>query len=471
VTNARSLQGLMKWLSRVEWRDRFAEIYDHHLLPACRRTGFDAEEVMTILGEDWFMTTVWGCAFEDFLTREGTDGRNIVDDYLKRRGWKEGASARAYMSALRRSVMSLYEVSDIVRDTSFRARDLVRGGNPILISERSATRSLKQWDSIATRVVQIGSQMHISGAVLPYGREASEKILKLLRNIAKRSDKEKQKLADLIRRDVNDPAIVNAFSQTELLRAAAPTITTVWLIDVIDRATIPEIPEVRNAEGDELLFCTVHYPFAAGATANDIQLALSRCSELRPANATFWNWIEPKPLARALGGQKQPPKSQMFSTIMDDGALVLGNVELKDQALILSVNSQARAERGRALLGEVLHGLVVQPLVEIQTLEQRIATRDPAPPPRLNLPEQERRTIIHDGLDRHYRDLLDQPIPALGNKSPRAAVTTAKGRAKVADWLKTLENHTAQMAGHNDEMATYDFRWLWTELGVNELRR
>jgi hypothetical protein len=161
----------------------------------------------------------------------------------------------------------------------------------------------------------------------------------------------------------------------------------------------------------------------------------------------------------------------MFSTIMDDGALVLGNVELKDQALILSVNSQARAERGRALLGEVLHGLVVQPLVEIQTLEQRIATRDPAPPPRLNLPEQERRTIIHDGLDRHYRDLLDQPIPALGNKSPRAAVTTAKGRAKVVDWLKTLENHTAQMAGHNDEMATYDFRWLWTELGVNELRR
>ncbi len=465
MTNARPLQGLMKWLSRVEWRDRFAEIYDHHLLPACRRTGFDAEEIMAILGEDWFMTTVWGCAFEDFLTREGTDGRNIVDDYLKRRGWKESASARAYMSALRRSVMSLYEVSDIIRDTSFRARDLVRGGDPILIIERSATRSLKQWDRIATRVVQMGSQMHISGAVLPYGREASEKILKLLRNIAKRSDKEKQKLADLVRRDVN------AFSQTELLRAAAPTITTVWLIDIIDRATIPEIPEVRNAEGDELLFCTVHYPFAAGAMANDIQLALTGCSELRPANATFWNWIEPKPLARALGGQKQPPKSQMFSTIMDDGALVLGNVELKDQALILSVNSQARAERGRALLGEVLHGLVVQPLVEIQTLAQSVATRDPATPPRLNLPKQERRTIIHDGLDRHYRDLLDQPIPALGNKSPRAAVTTAKGRAKVVDWLKTLENHTAQMAGHNDEMATYDFRWLWTELGVNELRR
>ena len=447
MTSARSLNGLMKWLTRAEWRDWFAEIYDHHLLPACQQTGLDAEEVVAILGENWFMTTVWGSAFEDFLTREGADGRNIVDDYLKRRGWKEGASARAYMSGLRTSVMSLYEVSDIIRDTSFRARDLVRGGDPILISERLATHSLKQWDRIATRVVQIGPQMVISGAVLPYDREASEKVLKLLRNVAKRTDKERQKLADLVRRDVNDPTIVNGFSQTALLRAAAPTITTVWLIDIIDRATVPQIPEVRNAEGDELLFCTLHYPFAEGAAADDLRLALNRCPELRQANATFWNWIGPQRSAKALGAQKQPLKSQTFTTTLDDGSLVLGTVELKDKALILSVNSQARAERGRVLLSEVLDGLVVQPLVEIQTLEQCMATRDPAPPARLNLSEQERRTIIHDGLDRHYRDLLDQPIPALGNKSPRAAVRTAKGRAKVVDWLKTLENHTAKLAG------------------------
>jgi len=458
----------MKWLTRAEWRDRFAEVYDHHLLPACRRTGFDAEEVMAILGEDWFMTTVWGCAFEDFLTREGADGHNVVDDYLKRRGWKESASARAYISALRTSVMSLYEVSGIVRDTSFRARDLVRGGDPILISERLATRSLAQWDRIATRVVEVGSQMRISGAVLPYDRDASEKVLKLLRNVAKRTDKEQRKLADLVHRDVNHPAIVNAFSQTALLRAAAPAITTVWLIDIIDRATAQQIPEVRNAEGDELLFCTVHYPFADGTGPDDIRLALNRCPELRQENATFWNWIGPRRSAKALSARK---RSLKFQTFLDDNALVFGSVELKDKGLILSVNSQARSERGRALLSEVLDGLVVQPLVEVQTLEQCMATRDPAPPPRLNLSVEERRTIIHDGLDRHYRDLLDQPIPVLGNKSPRAAVKTPKGRAKVVDWLKTLENHTAKFAGSNDEMATYNFNWLWMELGVNELRR
>src|SRR6516162_4391554 len=30
MTSAHSLQGLMKWLTRAEWRDRFAEVYDHH---------------------------------------------------------------------------------------------------------------------------------------------------------------------------------------------------------------------------------------------------------------------------------------------------------------------------------------------------------------------------------------------------------------------------------------------------------
>jgi hypothetical protein len=99
------------------------------------------------------------------LTRDFDDGSNIVDDHLKRRGWKESSSTRQYMAALLSSVASLYEVSDIVRDKSFKARDLVRGGDPFLILERSATRSLNQWDRIVMRVVQIGTETHISGVI------------------------------------------------------------------------------------------------------------------------------------------------------------------------------------------------------------------------------------------------------------------------------------------------------------------
>jgi hypothetical protein len=158
-------------------------------------------------------------------------------------------------------------------------------------------------------------------------------------------------------------------------------------------------------------------------------------------------------------------------TTLDDGSLVLGGVELTEKALVLSVNSRARSDRGQALLSETLGGLVGQPLVELQSIEQLKAAPGSTASPILDISEQERLAIIRDSLDRHYRNQLDQPIPALGNKSPRAVARTPKGRVKVADWLKTLENRSAGAKGSNDAIANYSFGWLWTELGVEELRR
>src|SRR5262249_9629380 len=159
-------------------------------------------------GEDRFTGVIWACAFEDFVTREFEDGENVIDDYLKRRGWKETASVRGYMAALRNSTMSLYEVSDIVRDKSFRARDLLRGGEPILISERSATRSLKPWDRIAARVVQVGTQMQMCGGVLPFDHETAQAVLESwykFRTLSLEEKRELAKNADL--EGVDDAAI------------------------------------------------------------------------------------------------------------------------------------------------------------------------------------------------------------------------------------------------------------------------
>src|SRR4030088_868342 len=181
------LQGLIKWSMRDPWRDRFDQVLEDHLLPACDETGVATDDVVSIMGEDLFMSTVWACAFEDVLTREFEDGANTVDEYLKRRGWKEPASVRTYMAALRNSTMSFYEVSSIVPGESFRARDLARDGEPVLVSERSATRSLKPWDRIAARVVQVGSKMQIGGGVLLYETRAAEPCIEALHEVRKRS--------------------------------------------------------------------------------------------------------------------------------------------------------------------------------------------------------------------------------------------------------------------------------------------
>ncbi|WP_454624363.1 hypothetical protein [Bradyrhizobium cenepequi] len=270
------LQGLVKWSIRDQWGDRFEQIFEDHLLPTCDETGLEIDEIVPTVGEDLFMSTVWACAFEDFLTREFENGENAVDDYLKRRGWKEAASVRTYMAALRNSIMSLYEVSDVVPGTSFRARDLVRGGEAVLISERTASHTLKAWDRIAVRVVQVGSQAQIGGAVLPYQYATSEAFLEAWRGFAKLSKDEKRKHAeDASGEDFGDDAIAD-LSPTEMLRASSSMFTTFWLVDVIDRTKGPDLPDLRNSDGDELVLCEARYPLAAGTTGDDIRAVRQR---------------------------------------------------------------------------------------------------------------------------------------------------------------------------------------------------
>ena len=106
---------------------------------------------------------------------------------------------------------------------------------------------------------------------------------------------------------------------------------------------------------------------------------------------------------------------------MDDGAIVLGAIELTANAVRLSVNSEARAARGRTLLEPVLTGLVRAPLIERQTVEQMMASpRDrSSAQDALRLPPNEERRIIHQGLTDHYRRTLDEPIPK--SRQPVAA--------------------------------------------------
>jgi len=70
MTGKHILEGLIKWSSRELWADRFEEILEDHLLPTCDETGLEMDDIVSTLGEGLFMSTVWACAFEDFLTRE-----------------------------------------------------------------------------------------------------------------------------------------------------------------------------------------------------------------------------------------------------------------------------------------------------------------------------------------------------------------------------------------------------------------
>lgn len=457
----------MKWIRREQWRDAFNEVLDRHLAPACTKADVSIEELPDLIGGH-YTSVLWGCVFEDFLTRALDDGRNVVDEYLKRRGWKESAGNKAYITALHSSVMSLYEISDIVREESFLARDLVRGGDPIRVSERLATRSLKPWDRIAARIVQVGSRTEMAGGALPFDYDTSETLLKALRRASKKAHADVDKFARKRGHRIDGVLIKEALTDTELLRASVCLFTNIWLDDLLWRTLNPTLPQICNTDGDEFVVTTLSFPLKPEASADAIRLALDAIPALRPESETFWNWVG----ANERVSKKRRADSKILITTLGDGPLVLGTVEMTHRMLVLEANSQQRAERGRALLAPALAGLVGEPLVEARTVAQLMALRPAgkSKPSSSGLSPDEERAVVQASMDRYYANLLDEPVPMLGNTTPRRAAKSAKGREKLVTWLKMLENVVAQQ-GRESNMAGYDVSWMWEDLGVAGLRR
>lgn len=59
----------------------------------------------------------------------------------------------------------------------------------------------------------------------------------------------------------------------------------------------------------------------------------------------------------------------------------------------------------------------------------------------------------------------------LGNRTPRDAARSARGRRDLTVWLKHLENRSRHAPAPTDPLATYDFTWLWQALGIERLGR
>jgi hypothetical protein len=67
-----------------------------------------------------------------------------------------------------------------------------------------------------------------------------------------------------------------------------------------------------------------------------------------------------------------------------------------------------------------------------------------------------------------FKRTIEEVVPMLGG-SPRELVRTKAGRAKVANWLKLLENSHAHAPKEFREM-NFDFTALWKELGLLKMR-
>jgi len=460
-------EGLAKWMTRGPWPEHFQVAIDDHMGAYCEFHDIDSfEELADRIGGHW-VTTLNDMAMNDFLGRETEDG-NAVELYLKRRGWRETAIARAYLEGIRDSVVSLYEVSDIRPGDSFLARDLILGGDPVRVRERTATKTMAPWEQFAMRIVEVRGSRILAGGLLPFEPDLAVETIEEIHELAARTEASVEEIS-MAGGEEPPPEAIETLAIAITLTMTSPLIAGTWLMGTAFDPAGTALPQLFNSDGDEIELISLACRFARGATQAKIRAVLDAQPDMAPVSDKVWNWVDfsRNPLQPGL-----PESGMMVNSELDDGSLVLGMITLKGRMLEAETNSARRAEAMKTRLDALVGTLVQPPLMVRQTLAQAMAEhrgkdRTPAP---ADIPPEEEARLLAGLFDRHYRDTLDRPILMLGEKTPREAVRTASGREEAAAWLKHLERSEAGMRADRN-IPAYDFIWMWRELGIEDLRK
>lgn len=460
-----AIGNLVKWSARDDWAPYQAQVFAEHFELVQEKLGVSELEVVDLLGEAFGMVFVF--ILEDFFTaRFGEDGElNVVDDYLKRRGWREKVSAKRYLQTLRDSVVSLYEVVDLDPGHAMTVRDLILGGDPVTVEEKLGSESAARWDRVAGRIVIVNKKPYFTGGLLLLPHHVADDVLSAVDEMAKRLKRDLRKEA----KKQGEKAEIDDRNVREILLSGSffcRLFTQAWLIDALGQAQAP-MPEIRNTDGEDIVFSEVCFPVKGDeseiATVLDGIDGLERDEpeELR------WTWHgRGSPSQRMSQGRQE---GLTFRSEDEAGRTILGNAEISGDALVLSTNSRERAEKGRNLLASHLGKLVGSPLTAHQDLEKMLEKSSESTPMEPDLPPEIAEQVVHGYLDDHYRRTLDDPLPILDGKTPRQAAKTKKGRGQVVDWLKHLENSEFRRAtkqGHKP----YDMAWMWRELKIDGTR-
>ena len=348
-------------------------------------------------------------------------GKSPCDLFVERHRSRLGDGEREFLRRIGASQLRPYEVTEVRRDEGLRLRDLWEEGPELWVREKLATHQIVRWDIVALRLVESAPEDRgIEGGLYVYPRETKDALLTTLR--------EASAAFATVRPEASAPAF---------LKRHAMLFHHFWL----DAVALRPPPTIVTTEGDALEFGTGIF------TVIDEP-------ELRRALAEHPGFTD----AEADGGY----------TWREPGGRVLGSLRLAAPDLVVEVHSRARMKRLRELLAR--HA---GPAVRFRSARyddpwdavERLGGPAPDGAPAGALPPEEQATLVRAAKDDHYLRWLDQPVPALGGRTPRQASRTTAGRAKLEELLKLYEIGEARAPAPGG--APYDFGWLRRELNMD----
>ena len=350
----------------------------------------------------------------------------VGGDYLSRYASRLDELSRLYLDASVREPFSLYEVVRVEPGEGFEAVDLFRD-RPAHVSERSASDTLRPHDIIWAHLVSVSGLTTMSGAA-PVALEPEAKV----------------PLVDLVEKvRGRRRAITN-----DVLFSKAHVIRFVYL-ELMARRLSPPIPILQNTDGEPLALHELTFRIESAAAAFEALYSLnvvrSREELLEGAKRDRAGALESVAFDwNRLGNERMKSWSNT----------VLGHLRIEGRRLVAEVNSKERADRLRAEIEKRLGGgvvferaLVTSPerMLEEERRRPGAARRSKRERQReeeeaLLLSNPEVREQLERMLDEHYETWVDEKLPILSGETPREAVKTKAGRAKVEAILAGWES-------------------------------
>ena len=389
----KAFQNLMNWSSRDDWREPRQQIFDAHIATILDRFDLDDDELAEFLGDENY-TALLNFAIEDFVAgRFGDEDRNIIDDYLKRRGWRESVPGKHYLRALRDAWPSLYEVVEVNPGRNLVVKDLIDGGPTLTLDDKLASSAATPGDRIATRVVTVNKKRYLSDVVLTFSRQGAEEVLVELAESKSAIGEGSEAEAERAAADEDS----GEDKRRKFLLFARPCILTLaWVEDVVDGTTFSPF-EASEPDGGEFGLIQVRFPLRGDL--DEIEDRLDECFELDRDSLEdlSWTWVpceedddddddegvltaeEWEQADRILEADLDGEDDLADEAWEDEAAwepgerLPLANIVLEDGTLYLNVNFEQLAERGRDMLAKLLDDLVGPPVIDTVSLEQLLA--------------------------------------------------------------------------------------------------
>ena len=275
-----AIEKLTVWAApHAVWSKRLREVLTEHFVPAAEKLGLDPEKTWEALGSN--VGPVYGIALEDLCTRQFDDPpRNVVDDFLKKRGFRLPPLAKTYLEALRDSVPGVYEAVAVQPGHGVTIRDLLIGAEPIDVIEVSGSRQIVQWDKLVARVVEHGGKRVFTGGVFPLETERGKQLIDELRGMLHGVAEKAGVAVDVFRG-----------TAANVMREAAPMLGGLRISQTLASLHHP-LPKLINRDGDPYEFVEARYALTSGERQDivarlDAEPALRRTGA-RPAK---WDWV------------------------------------------------------------------------------------------------------------------------------------------------------------------------------------